>query len=224
MNRQITTAQIDVKADTGTGEYSYQGYPTNVDVFSGSLSWQPQYFADKKADKSLSGRLRSRLQGYRLIGNLIWERSLETNVIADVLDKIPFGVARRFWQGTTNSTGSVSTVNISPSPATADTFNGMSVTFNGANTRNITDYASGVITLNSAVTLAGGETVNIDTYASMPTVVYFAPDANNPSERDEVILDGTIDSAIEATIVRQPISVSLEGVEIESTIPTYYLQ
>ena len=224
MNKQITTAQIDVKADTGTGEYSYQGYPTNVDIFSGSLSWQPQYFADKKADKALSGRLRSRLQGFRLIGSLNWERNLESDVIADVLDKIPFGVARRFWEATTTNTGSVSAVTITPSPATADTFNGMQVTFNGANTRNITDYASGVITLNSAVTLAGTTNVNIDTLASMPTVVYFAPDANNPTEKDEVILDGTIDSSIEATIVRQPISVSLEGVDIESTIPTYYLQ
>lgn len=224
MNRQITTAQIDVKTNTGVGEYSYQGYPTNVDVFSGSLSWQPQYFADKKADKSLSGRLRSRLQGFRLIGSLNWERSLESDVIADVLDKIPFGVARRFWEGTTTNTGSVTTLTITPAPADADTFNGMTVTFNNTNTRNITDYASGVITINSAVTLAGTTNVNIDTTASMPTVVYFAPDANNPSEKDEVILDGTIDSSIEATIVRQPISVSLEGVDIESTIPSYYLQ
>jgi hypothetical protein len=224
MNRQLTTSQIDVQANTGTRNVSYQGYPVDLSLYSGSLAWQPQYFADTKTDKALSGRLRSRLQGYRLIGSLVWDRSLETNIIADVLDKMPYGVSRLFWTGTTNSTGSVTNVNITTGSTTADAYNGMTITFNNANTRTITDYAGNVITVNSAVTLAGGETLNISTNANMPTVVFYAPDANNPSEKDEVILDGEITSSIESTIVRQPISINLEGVDIENTIPTYYLQ
>lgn len=224
MNRQIITARIDVKANNGTTNASYQGYPTNVDIFSGTLAWRPQYFADTKTDKALSGRLRSRLQGYRLEGDLIWERSLETNVIADALGKIPFGESRLFWTGTTNSVGSVTNVNITTGSTEADAYNGMTITFNDADPRTITDYSGNVITINSAVTLAGGETLNITTNASMPTVVFFAPDATNPSERDEVILEGQITSSIESTIVRQPISINLQGVEIEQTVPSYYLQ
>jgi len=224
MKRQITTSQIDLKVDTGTGEYSFQGYPTNVDIFSGSLTWQPQYFADKKMDKALSGRLRSRLQGYRLMGSLTWERSLETNVIADVLAKVPYGVERVFWTGTTPTFGTVTTFTITPAPATADTFNGMMVTFDGGFNRTVTDYASGTVTINSSVSIGGTEEVQFLTIASMPTVVYYAPNATDPTSVNEVILDGAIGASIESTIVRQPITVTLEGVEISPNIPGYYLQ
>jgi hypothetical protein len=224
MNRQLTTSQIDVQANTGTRNVSYQGYPVDLSLYSGSLAWQPQYFADTKTDKALSGRLRSRLQGYRLIGSLVWDRSLETNVIADVLDKMPYGVSRLFWNVTAVSTGTLTDVQITAGPFEDDYFNGMTVKFNDANQRTITDYTSNIITLNSAVTVSAGQSVKISTNANMPTVVFYGPNANYPSQRDEVILDGEITASIESTIVRQPISINLEGVDIENTIPAYYLQ
>jgi hypothetical protein len=158
------------------------------------------------------------------MGSLAWDRSLETNIIADVLDKMPYGVSRLFWNVTAVSTGTLTDVQITAGPFEDDYFNGMTVLFNDANQRTITDYASNIITLNSSVSVTAGQSVKISTNANMPTVVFYAPDANNPSEKDEVILDGEITSSIESTIVRQPISINLEGVDIENTIPTYYLQ
>jgi hypothetical protein len=223
MNRQILTAIIDVKADTGATNSSFQGYPTNVDLFSGQLTWEPRYFADVKTDKALSGRLRSRLQGYRLTGTLQWERTLQTDEICDLLGTLPFGRERLFWQSTTNTVNvATTTLNVADAPAGADYFNGMTIDFNGADTRNIVDYTAPVITINSAVGLSGGETLNIYTRANMQTRVFFGPDATDPTNTDAVILDGDVPSVIESTIVRQPITLTLEGVDIEPEIPAYY--
>lgn len=223
MNRQIRTMRFDVRAQTAVGNYSYQGYPVNVNAQSWTLNWRPEYYADQREQKALSGRLRSRLRGYRLDGVVTWERTTDINTIAGIAGKLSFGTKRLFWTGTTNTiNASTTTLNIDNGPATANTFNGMIIDFDGADTRTITNYASNVITINSAVGLSGNETLNIRTNASMPTVVRFFPEASD-TNNDVVILDPDIAANLEQTIARQPVTARITGVEVKTSIPGYYL-
>jgi len=54
-------------------------------------------------------------------------------------------------------------------------------------------------------------------------IVQFHPDATNTSYFENVIISSfTYDNRIEATIIRQPISIELVGKEVKNTIPSFY--
>lgn len=70
-----------------------------------------------------------------------------------------------------------------------------------------------VTVLNSAYTTNAGE-----------VVITFFPDASNTAVFENVIVtDSVWDAQLDATIIRQPLAVSIRGRELRQTIPAYYV-
>ena len=66
--------------------------------------------------------------------------------------------------------------------------------------------------LNNAYTTGSGE-----------VRIYFSPDATNTTVTEEVVISDTVWAAnLDATIIRQPLSVSLVGKNVSSSISSYY--
>ena len=64
---------------------------------------------------------------------------------------------------------------------------------------------------------------NAYTSGSGEVRIYFNPDATNTSVTEEVVIsDVTWAANLDATIVRQPLSVSLVGKNVSATIPSFY--
>lgn len=64
---------------------------------------------------------------------------------------------------------------------------------------------------------------NAYTTGSGEVRIYFSPDASNAVVTEEVVISDVVWAAnLEATVVRQPLSVSLIGKNVSATIPSYY--
>jgi hypothetical protein len=224
MNKQITKAKFDVKVDNGATNASFQGFPKEVEVYSGSYEWKPYYYGGQATDQALSGKLRSFLGGYRIEGRLNWERLTNTQNLANVVNKAVVGTEKLFWVTNPVGSGSGADVEIAPAPSINDALNGMRVDFNGANPRTITDYFSGNSTmiLNASVTYSDTDTVNVYALANMTPRVYIYPDTTNSRNEEIVLTDTAWSFSMESTIMRQPLSVDFRGTNVETTIPVYY--
>jgi hypothetical protein len=224
VNKQINTCNIDVKAYNGVSNFSFQGYPKEVSVYSGAYRFTPYYYGGTKSDEALSGRIRSRLGGYRFSASLNWERLTNTQNLADVVNKATIGREKLFW--TTNPGGSATgtAVPIAPAPTQNDTLNGMRVDFDGANPRTVTDYfsANSTMILNASVTYTDIMTVNVYALSNMTPTIFLYPDTASTTNEEVILDDTTWELAIESTVIRQPLSVSFMGSNVSNTIPSYY--
>lgn len=225
MNRQITKAKFDVKVDNGATNASFQGFPKEVELYSGGYEWKPYYYGGQPTDQALSGKLRSFLGGYRIEGRLNWERLTNTQNLANVVNKAVVGTEKLFWvtNPDTNYTSNTN-IAIAPAPAINDALNGMRVDFDGADARIITDYytANSAMILNSAVSVSDITTVNIYALANMTPKVYIYPDTTNSRNEEIVLTDTAWSFNLESTIIRQPLSVDFRGTNVETTIPAFY--
>lgn len=228
MNRQITKAKFDVKVDNGATNASFQGFPKEVELYSGAYEWKPYYYGGQATDQALSGKLRSFLGGYRIEGRLNWERLTNTQNLADVVNKAVVGTEKLFWAtAPSNSYTANVNIGIDVSPAVASGyFQGMAIEFTGANRRIITNYnaSNGEVTLNSAVTgtVDTLDAVTIFALANMTPKVYLYPDSTNVRNEEVVLTDTAWSFNLESTIIRQPLSVDFRGTNVENTIPNYY--
>jgi hypothetical protein len=225
VNKQITTCAFDVKVNNGTTSASIQGYPKNVEVFSGTFDWRPYYYNGQATDEALSGRLRSRLGGYRIEGQMTWERQLNTTNFLAILNDAVTGTEKLF---ATNAVDGTYTSNTNIALASAlgpdDALNGMRVDFNGSDTRTIVDYfnSNRTMILNSAVTLAGSQTANIYALSNMVPLVFINVDATSTRQEQVVLTESAFTASLQSTIVSQPVSVSFRGTNVETSIPTAY--
>jgi hypothetical protein len=225
MNRQITKAKFDVKVDNGATNASFQGFPKEVEVYSGSYEWKPYYYGGQATDQALSGKLRSFLGGYRMEGRLNWERLTNTQNLANVVNKAVVGTAKTFWQVQVDDVYSAKQNVVVPGGTLPMAyFQGMQVTFDGGQLRNVTNYNNGnaQVTLDSAVTLGGSELMSFTALANMTPRVYIYPDTTNSRNEEIVLTDTAWSFNLESTIIRQPLSVDFRGTNVETTIPSYY--
>jgi hypothetical protein len=224
MNRQITKAKFDVKVDNGATNTSFQGFPKEVELYSGGYEWKPYYYGGQPTDQALSGKLRSFLGGYRMEGRLNWERLTNTQNLANVVNKAVVGTEKLFWVASPAVSDTGTAIQITPAPATNDGLNGMLVDFNGLNQRTITDYysANSTMIVNASVTYSDTETMNIYALANMTPRVYIYPDTTNSRNEEIVLTDTAWSFNLESTIIRQPLSVDFRGTNVETTIPSYY--
>lgn len=225
MNRQITKAKFDVKVDNGATNASFQGFPKEVELYSGGYEWKPYYYGGQPTDQALSGKLRSFLGGYRIEGRLNWERLTNTQNLADVVNKAVVGTEKQFWVTTPDNTYTSNTnIAIANAPSINDALNGMRVDFNGADARIITDYfaSNSTMILNSAVSVGDTAIVNVTALANMTPRVYIYPDTTNSRNEEIVLTDTAWSFNLESTIIRQPLSVDFRGTNVETTIPAFY--
>ena len=96
--------------------------------------------------------------------------------------------------------------------------------FNGADARTITDYyaSNSTMILNSAVSVGDTAIVNVYALANMTPRVYIYPDTTNARNEEIVLTDTAWSFNLESTVVRQPLSVTFRGTNVENTIPSYY--
>ena len=225
MNKQINTCKIDIKAFNGVSNFSFQDFPKEVSVYSGAYRFTPYYYGGTKSDEALSGRIRSRLGGYRFSASLNWERLTNTQNLANVVNKATIGREKLFW--TTNPANSYTTnsnIAIASPPTPSGYFQGMRVDFNGADSRNITNYnqSNSEITLDDTVTVTPATVMNIYALSNMTPTIFFYPDTASTTN-EEVILDDTVwDLTLQSTVTSQPLSVSFMGSNVSNTIPSYY--
>jgi hypothetical protein len=225
MNKQITKAKFDVKVDNGATNASFQGFPKEVELYSGGYEWKPYYYGGQPTDQALSGKLRSFLGGYRIEGRLNWERLTNTQNLANVVNKAVVGTEKLFWTTITPASyNSNLNIGINDTPGVSAYFQGMKVQFNGAQTRTITNYnqSNAQITLNLAVTVNDADTVSIYALANMTPRVYIYPDTTNSRNEEIVLTDTAWSFNLESTIMRQPLSVDFRGTNVETTIPVFY--
>jgi hypothetical protein len=223
VNKQINTCKIDVKAYNGVSNYSFQGYPKEVSVYSGAYRFTPYYYGGTKSDEALSGRIRSRLGVYRFSASLNWERLTNTQNLADVVNKATIGREKLFWTTNPDSAYSSNIIFITPIIATDDYFKGMKADFNGANARTITNYASnGQVRLNATVTTSDIETMNIYALSNMTPTIFFYPDTASTTNEEVILDDTTWELTLQSTVTSQPLSVSFMGSNVSNTIPSYY--
>jgi hypothetical protein len=224
MNKQITKAKFDVKVDNGATNASFQGFPKEVELYSGGYEWKPYYYGGQPTDQALSGKLRSFLGGYRIEGRLNWERLTNTQNLANVVNKAVVGTQKLFWVANPNGSATGTAIEIAPAPAINDALNGMLVDFNGANQRTITDYyaSNSTMIVNASVTYTDIETLNVYALANMTPRVYIYPDTTNSRNEEIVLTDTAWSFNLESTIIRQPLSVDFRGTNVETTIPSYY--
>jgi hypothetical protein len=86
MNRQITQCRFNVVIDNGSSNTVVSGFPTNVNVYSGSYSYRPYYHTGSAYDEALNGRLRSQLGGYRFEAVLSWERLINSQPLLNLIN------------------------------------------------------------------------------------------------------------------------------------------
>lgn len=226
MNKQIRTCAFDVKIDNGTTNASIQGYPKNVEVFSGSYEWRPYYYGGSATDEALSGRLRSRLGGYRIDGQLTWERQTNSTNFLNILGDMTIGTEKIMFQGQIDDAYVGATNIVIPSGSSVDdAYNGMRMNIPGVGDRTVTDYYSSntSVILNASVTLGGTEQFNIVALSNMVPRVFFNPDASQTARTEQVVVtESAWTASLQSTIVTQPVSVTFRGTNVENTIPSYY--
>lgn len=224
MNKQILTCAFDVKIDNGTTNASMQGYPKRVEVFSGSYEWRPYYYGGSATDEALSGRLRSRLGGYRIEGQLTWERQVNSTNFLNVLNDITIGTEKIVYSNQVDDQYINSNVKIPGGSNVNDAYNGMRMNIPTVGNRTITDYfaSNTMAILNASVTLGGTEQFNIIALSNMIPRVFFSPDANNSRTEQVVVTESAWTASLQSTIVNQPTSVTFRGTNVENTIPSYY--
>jgi hypothetical protein len=225
VNKQINTCKIDVKAYNGVSNYSFQGYPKEVSVYSGAYRFTPYYYGGTKSDEALSGRIRSRLGGYRFSASLNWERLTNTQNLADVVNKATIGREKLFWNTVPANTYTAKlNIALASPPTPSGYFQGMKVDFDGIDTRTITNYnqSNSEITLNSAVSVSPTTKVNIYALSNMTPTIFFFPDTASTTNEEVILDDTTWELTLQSTVTSQPLSVSFMGSNVSNTIPSYY--
>ena len=225
MNKQITKAKFDVKVDNGATNASFQGFPKEVEVYSGSYEWKPYYYGGQATDQALSGKLRSFLGGYRMEGRLNWERLTNTQNLANVVNKAVVGTEKSFWNVAVGvAYSSKANINVPGGALPMGYFQGMRVVFDGGEARTVTNYnfANTQVTLNAVISLSGSEYMEFTALANMTPRVYIYPDTTNLRNEEIVLTDTAWTLDMESTIMRQPMSVDFRGTNVETTIPVYY--
>jgi hypothetical protein len=228
VNKQIRSCAFDVKIDNGTTNASIQGYPKAVEVFSGSYEWRPYYYGGSATDEALSGRLRSRLGGYRIEGQLTWERQANSSNYLNTLNDMTIGTQKLF---ATNAIADsyVAKINVATVSALGpnDALNGMRVEFDSGDVRNVVDYhnSNKMIVLDAVISLSGTEVVNVYALSNMTPRVFFNPDSSQsaPARTEQVVVtESAFTASLQSTVVNQPTSISFRGTNVETTIPAYY--
>jgi hypothetical protein len=102
MQKQITKCAFKIQLDVGNTNVSFQNSPLNVNIYSGSYSWEPYYFGGKAFDESVGGRLRSQLSGYRFTATLLWDRSTSQDNLLAIASNATFGTERTLLEGVMN--------------------------------------------------------------------------------------------------------------------------
>lgn len=86
MNRQIRACTFNVLIDDGSNLNVVNGFPVNVNTYSGSYTYRPYYHTGNPYDEAITGRLRSQLGGYRFEVTLSWERLIDQDPLISVLN------------------------------------------------------------------------------------------------------------------------------------------
>jgi hypothetical protein len=86
MNRRIQHCRFNVVSFNGTTTNAINGFPTNVNVYSGSYAYRPYYYTGSAFDEALNGSLRSQLGGYRFEAVLSWDRLINSTPLLAVLN------------------------------------------------------------------------------------------------------------------------------------------
>ena len=157
MQKQITKCAFKIQLDVGNTNVSFQNSPLNVNIYSGSYSWEPYYFGGKAFDESVGGRLRSQLSGYRFTATLLWDRSTSQDNLLAIASNATFGTERTLLSGSPAVTDNASTIDLSSLyniPAN-DVLNGLKINVDGTNYSISDSYAANdSVTLNAAVNIA----------------------------------------------------------------------
>jgi len=157
MQKQITKCAFRIQLDVGNTNVSFQNSPLNVNIYSGSYSWEPYYFGGKAFDEAVSGRLRSQLSGYRFTASLLWDRSTSQDNLLAIASNATFGTERTLLSGSPSVTDNASTIDLSSIyniPAN-DALNGLKINVDGTNYSISDSYAANdSVTLSAAVNIA----------------------------------------------------------------------
>lgn len=86
MNRQIRTCAFNAYVANDTNVATINGFPVNVNVFSGSYTYKPYFYTGSAYDEAINGRLRSQLGGYRFEAQLTWERQVNTDAFMQLVN------------------------------------------------------------------------------------------------------------------------------------------
>lgn len=86
MNRQIKNCRFNVYINNGSSNTNVSGFPTNVNIYSGSYTYSPYYYTGSAYDEALNGSLRSQLGGYRFQAVLNWDRLINTTPLLNLIN------------------------------------------------------------------------------------------------------------------------------------------
>jgi hypothetical protein len=100
----------------------------------------------------------------------------------------------------------------------------MRVDFDGAQSRNVTDYynSNRTMILDATVTLTGTERANVYATANMEPTVIFYPDASATTNEAIIFNDSAFSVQIESTVTSQPTRIDFSGRDFSNTIPSAY--
>jgi hypothetical protein len=87
MNRQISQCSFNVVSYDGTNTTAINGFPVNVNTYSGAFTYRPYFHTGSAFDEAITGTLRSQLGGYRFEASLSWERLLNTAPLLSMINQ-----------------------------------------------------------------------------------------------------------------------------------------
>ena len=180
--RQISNVTFNCFVNNGAINTKFENFPLTINTQAGSFNWNELYYGGSTSDVALSFKQRSRLAGYRLVGDLSWEEQLNYTNYYHVSNAIVQGTTRLFYQSTSGpfGAGSKTVVILGAGTYQNDQFNNMYVTFDGTDQRTITDtFSNGQIVFNSAVSFSGSIVFNIFATQKMVTRVNLSIDGTN---------------------------------------------
>lgn len=72
--------------NNGSTNTVVSGFPTNINLYSGSYTFTPYYYTGSAYDEALNGSLRSQLGGYRFEALLNWDRLINSNPLLNLIN------------------------------------------------------------------------------------------------------------------------------------------
>jgi len=194
-------------------------------------------FSDGFVDRSITGRTRSKIQGYRLRGELILPyvpAAVHTQLLQRVLYR-QLIVNDRIFETLVSGVdyGSVTSFQLdpigsNPLPSSIGSFYvGMIINFGVGRVRRITAYngASKTFTVDSAVTVNEFDTGQIIVPAGVPSGFYLNNVDSATGQIDCIINnESPIGVLVENQIARQPYTIEFQSRNLLSTIPDNWLK